>query len=265
MDYTAIRLETDSDGVALLTLDRPEQLNAWNDAMEAEIADALRRCDGDDDVRCLVVTGAGRAFCAGADLSAGGDRFRDRPGADPAGTLHPWDLRKPVIAAINGHAMGVGISFAMSCDVRLVAAEAKLGFVFPRRGVLPGYAAHAIVARVAGLSNAADLLLSGRTIRGSEAAALGLASAALPAEQVLPAALERARDLATRCAPLPVAISKRLLWETVDAGATKAREDRLFAWLGNRPDAREGVEAFLEKRAPRWSGRPSSDWPDDLA
>jgi enoyl-CoA hydratase/carnithine racemase len=258
MDYQTLRLET-ADGIATLTLNRPEQLNAWNDAMEEEISAALARCDQDDAVRAVVVTGAGRAFCAGADLSSGRDRFRDRP-ASSAGRTAPWDVRKPVVAAVNGHAIGVGLTFALACDLRFVAEDAKLSFAFVRRGVLPGFASHAITARVAGLSNAADLMLSGRTFLGREAGALGLARA-LPAAEVLPAALAWAREVAENAAPIAVAISKALLWQSLAPGAVKAREDRLFAWCGNQADAREGVDAFLAKRAPKWSLRPSRDLP----
>jgi enoyl-CoA hydratase/carnithine racemase len=229
--------------------------------MEREIDAALRRCDADDAVRCVVVTGAGRAFCAGADLSSGRDRFRDRPEQASAERLAPWELCKPVVAAINGHAIGVGLTFALACDLRFVAEEAKLAFAFVRRGVLPGYGSHAIAARVAGLSNAADLMLSGRTFLGSEAAARGLASRALPAPEVLPAALAWARDLAENAAPVSVALSKRLLWRDVAADAMRRREDRLFAWCGNQADAREGVDAFLAKREPRWTLRASRDLP----
>jgi enoyl-CoA hydratase/carnithine racemase len=260
MTYETIRLELES-GIATLTLARPEQLNAWNDVMEAEIDAALRRCDLDDSVRCVVVTGAGRAFCAGADLSGGKDRFRDRPQQAASPRVAPWDLRKPVVAAVNGHAVGVGLTFALACDLRFVAEDAKLAFAFVRRGVLPGFGSHAITARVAGLSNAADLMLSGRTFLGREAAALGLASQALPAAEVLPAAQAWARDLASNAAPASVAISKSLLWQGVAAGAMKQREDRLFAWCGNQVDAKEGVEAFLAKRGPRWSLSPSRDLP----
>jgi enoyl-CoA hydratase/carnithine racemase len=154
----------------------------------------------------------------------------------------------------------------MMCDVRLVAEDAKIQFAFVRRGVMPELASHAIVARVAGLSNAADLLLSGRMIRGREAFELGLASAALPAAEVLPAAIERAQDIAANAAPVSVAISKRLLWEGVTAGIAdmKKREDELFAWLARQPDAREGVEAFLDKRPPQWKLAVSRDLPEKL-
>jgi enoyl-CoA hydratase/carnithine racemase len=265
MDYESIRLEV-SERVATLTLNRPERMNAWNDSMDREIQDALRRCDHDEDVRSIVVTGAGKAFCAGADLGQGGGTFQGRPADPAAGQFYPWDLRKPVIAAINGHAVGVGITFAMSCDVRYVAHDAKISFAFVRRGVIPGFGSHVTVARVAGLSNAAELMMSGRTIRGEEAAELRLATKALPANEVLPAALALARDIAENTAPVAVAIIKRLLWQSAASTPSemKRREDRLFAWIGAQPDAREGIEAFLEKRSPRWSMSVCRDLPDAL-
>lgn len=265
-----IRLETRGDGVALLTLNRPEALNAWNDRMAHELDAALRACQADDAVRAVVITGAGRAFCAGADLAGGGETFRPpaRPGAgerprERTEPLWPFDLSKPVVAAINGHAIGVGITLPMTCDVRFVAEDAKLQFAFVRRGVLPELASHAIVPRVVGFSRAADLLLSGRLFSGREAAEWGLASRALPAAEVLPAALAYAREFRL-AAPASVALSKRLLWEgfALDAHAMMKRENRLFAWLGGQPDAREGVMSFLEKREPAWKLRPSVDLPE---
>jgi len=269
VEYEAIRYEREG-GVAVLTLDRPERMNAWTGRMAAELSHALERCNEEDDVRVVVLTGAGRAFCAGADLGGGGDTFdafvegRSAGRGDPPPTVFPWQIDKPVIAAINGHAVGVGITYAMMCDIRLVAEDAKIQFAFVRRGILPELASHTIVARVAGLSNAADLLLSGRMIRGREAAALGLASAALPADEVLPAAMERARDIAENAAPMSVAISKRLLWEglTSSVAEMKAREDPLFAWVGQQADAREGVVSFLEKRPARWKLSVAKDKPD---
>lgn len=269
MEYEAIRFER-VGGVALLTLNRPERMNAWTGRMAAELSHALGVCNEDDAVRAVVLTGAGRAFCAGADLDGGGDTFggfvegRASGRGDPPPKVFPWQIDKPVIAAINGHAIGVGITYSMMCDIRMAAEDAKIQFAFVRRGILPELASHTIVARVAGLSNAADLLLSGRVIRGLEAAAMGLVSAALPAAEVLPAALARARDIAENAAPMSVAISKRLLWEglTASVAEMKAREDPLFAWVAKQPDAREGVVSFLEKRAPRWSLSVAKDKPD---
>jgi enoyl-CoA hydratase/carnithine racemase len=265
--WRTIRLER-SDGVALLTLDRPEALNAWNDAMAREVEAALQECEVDDGVRAVVVTGAGRAFCAGADLSAGGGAFAEGP-AEPTplrafpDRLWPCGMSKPVLAAINGHAIGVGLTFPMTCDVRYVAGDAKLQFAFVRRGVIPELASHAIVPRVVGLSRAADLLLTGRMFSGREAAELGLASRALPASEVLAATLAHAREFRL-AAPVSVALSKRLLWEGLGLSVpeTMRREAPLFAWTARQADAREGVASFLEKREPAWKLRPSIDRPE---
>jgi enoyl-CoA hydratase/carnithine racemase len=268
MDYEHIRFEIE-EPIATITLNRPEAMNAFTARMGAEWSDALARCDEDDDVRAVVVTGAGRAFCAGADLSRRESTFRgdDREAGERRRAarrgLQPWEVRKPVIAAINGHAIGVGLTFPMQCDVRYVAEDAKLAFAFVRRGVIPELASHVIVARVAGLSRAADLLLSGRTFTGREAVELGIASRALPAAEVLDAAKAWARDIAN-CAPASVAISKRLLWEgIVDSVPGMARKEGvLFPWTGRQPDSAEGVMSFVEKRPPRWKLRASSDLPE---
>ena len=271
MAYETILFDL-KDQVATITLNRPDRMNAWNAQMAGELSRALAACDTDDGVRSIVLTGAGRAFCAGADLSGGGGTFggrerrRDAPRREPAPEVYPWQIHKPVIAAINGHAIGVGITYPMMADVRYVAEDAKLQFAFVRRGVIPELASHMIVAQVAGFSNAADLLLSGRVIRGREAAELGLATKALPAHEVLPAAQDWARDLARNAAPGSVAIAKRLLWEQLPKTVlqVRGREDRLFAWAGNQPDAREGVVSFLEKRPPDWKVSVANDLPDAL-
>jgi enoyl-CoA hydratase/carnithine racemase len=257
------------DQVATVTLNRPERMNAWSAQLAAGLCDALAACDENDDVRAVVITGAGKAFCAGADMESRGETFAGRrAGAQerPRREIYPHQVRKPVIAAINGHAIGVGITYPLLCDVRLVAEDAKIAFAFVRRGVIPELASHTLLERVIGFSNAADLLLSGRTILGREAAELGLASKALPAEQVLPAALERARDIAKNTAPVSVALSKRLLWEGLSPTVEqmRERENPIFAWIGSQPDAREGVVSFLEKRPPRWSLSPTKDLPDLL-
>lgn len=271
MAYEAILLDV-KDQVATITLNRPDRLNAWNAQMASELSDVLRICNDNDEVRAVVLTGAGRAFCAGADLGGGRDTFagrerregREARREERETPLQPWQLDKPVIAALNGHAIGVGITYPMMCDIRYVAEDAKLQFAFVRRGVIPELASHVIVARVAGLSNAADALLSGRVILGKEAAELGLATAALPKEEVLPMALERARDIAINTAPVSVAISKRLLWEGITASVPEMlrREGPLFAWAGSQLDAREGVVSFLEKRPPAWKLSAARDKPD---
>jgi enoyl-CoA hydratase/carnithine racemase len=248
-------------GVATVTLNRPDRLNAWNALVGMELGDAMATADLDDDVRAVVVTGAGRAFCAGADLSGGGFGGGEAPDLRQ---VWPWQVRKPVIAAVNGHAVGVGITYAMQCDVRYVAEDAKLAFAFVRRGALPELASHAIVPRVAGFSVAAAPMLSGRTFLGTEAAALGLASRALPADEVLPAAMALAHEIAENTAPVSVALTKQLLWESIDRSipATLAVEDALFTDVTRLPDAKEGIAAFVEKRAPRWTGRPTTDVPE---
>jgi enoyl-CoA hydratase/carnithine racemase len=258
------------DHIAVITFNRPERMNAWTTRVSVEISQALADCDKNDDVRAVVITGQGRAFCAGTDLSFQGDSSSNTQDdiANPAKgfpTVQPWEIHKPVLAAINGHAIGVGITYAMSCDFRIVAENAKVQFAFVRRGIVPELASHVIVSHIAGFSRAADLLLTGRTITGRELAEMGLASAALPAEQVLPAVMERAREFLL-AAPVSVAISKQLLWESLGMGVREMyeREKPLFSWTVGQPDAVEGVMAFLEKRSPNWKMRVSQDLPDLL-
>ena len=200
-----------------------------------------------------------------------GDVDGARRAAEPVAVgrrLAAWQVRKPVVAAIHGHAVGVGLTLALQCDLRFVAREAKLAFSFVRRGIIPELGSHAILPRVIGFSRAADLLLSGRTFRGEEAAALGLASEAMAAAEVVPRAQEWARDIAVNAAPASVAIAKRLLWEgvTETPRETMAKEKPLLAWAGKQPDAAEGVRSFLERRPPQWKLRASTDlpdWPED--
>lgn len=265
MEYTQILYEVDGP-IATITLNRPERMNAFTWRMGAEWSHALKQADDDDGVRAVVITGAGRAFCAGADMTAGESTFRgdgdaappqDRPQSERE--IYPYELRKPVIAAINGHAIGVGLTFPMMADVRYVAEDAKLAFAFVRRGVIPELGSHAIVPRVIGLSRAAELMLSGRTISGVEAAELGLASKALPAAEVLPAAEALAREIALNAAPASVAISKHLLWSglTDSVAQMQRRENPRFFWASRQPDAVEGVVSFVQKRDPVWKLSPS--------
>jgi enoyl-CoA hydratase/carnithine racemase len=267
MEYEQISV-TDGEGISLVTLNRPERMNAWTARMGRELSHALQAADADDDTRVVVLTGAGKAFCAGADLESGGSTF-DASSRDPEEVTGPkltlpWQIRKPVVAAINGHAVGVGITYPLAADVRFVAENAKIQFAFVRRGVIPELSSHVLLSRVAGVSIAADLLLSGRQISGRDAADLGIAAKALPAAEVLSAAMAWARDLAVNAAPGSVAITKRILWaEVVPAlQASERREKAPFAWLGQQADAKEGITAFLEKRAPRWTLRVSGDLPD---
>jgi enoyl-CoA hydratase/carnithine racemase len=255
------------DGVACIELHRPEQRNAFSGRMGRELGEAYRRCDADDAVRAIVLTGAGDAFCVGADLTAGAETFAaPADAAFSAAAVDPpaFALRKPVIAAVNGHAIGLGLTLALQCDLRMVAREAKLGIVQVRRGVLPDAYAHWTLPRIVGIARAADLLLTGRRFDGAEAVALGVASRALPAAEVLPAALEIARDIARYTAPLSVAVCKRLLWESGELAPEEVerKETALHRALMGRADAREGVLAWLERRDPRWTLRVSRDFPE---
>ncbi|MET9489717.1 enoyl-CoA hydratase-related protein [Nocardia sp. NPDC006630] len=256
-------------GVAVLTLNRPARRNAFTSAMGRALGQAYRELDADDSVRVLVLTGAAPAFCAGADLSGGGDTFGSPDSAAfSASPVDPpaYALRKPVIAAVNGHAIGIGMTLAMQADIRIVAADARYAIPQVRLGVLPDATAHWTVARVAGMAVAADILLSGRTFDGAEACRLGLASRCLPAADVLPAALETARDMAVNTAPMSAALCKRLLWDTAIHGYHPSYvaelETELHLRVMGRPDAAEGVHALLEHRDPVWSARLSAEWKD---
>ncbi len=267
MKYTVILVDI-KDGIAVVALNRPEFMNAWTLAMANELNHAMLALDKDDSVRAVVVTGAGKAFCAGSDLKAASFTEGDNEAQETSLFLStmPWQIGKPVIAAINGHAIGVGITYAMSCDIRFVAEDAKIQFAFVRRGIIPELASHVIVARVAGLSNAADLMLTGRVIKGREMAEMRLASKALPAQEVLPAAIERAREF-LKAAPVSVAISKRLLWEGLTASVPEMyrREVPIFEWVCRQSDAVEGITSFLEKRDPKWSLSVARDLPEGLS
>ncbi|MFC9968394.1 enoyl-CoA hydratase/isomerase family protein [Nocardia ignorata] len=244
-------------GVAVLTLNRPAQRNAVTATMTAELGAALRRCDTDDAIRAVVITGTPPAFCAGADLSAGAG------GASATLDPSPWQVRKPVIAAVNGHAVGIGLALALQCDLRYFADDAVYGLSQVRRGVLADGYAHWTVPRLAGLANAADIMLTGRTFDGDEAKSMGLANASLPAAEVLPTALAVAEDIAGGSAPLPVALTKRLIWESL--GMTPAvvgqLESELNAHVAKSIDGGEAMAAFKERRQPNWSGSVNDEWP----
>lgn len=261
---------TTVDGHTLLvTFQQPEKLNAFSAGMAETVMDALRRADTDDAIRSVVLTGSGRAFCAGADFSSNSDVFGspdpDSFSSDPLSAFHPWDCRKPVIAAINGHAVGIGLTITLQCDLRIVAEDAKLGVVQNRRGVLPDAHAHWTLPRLIGHSRATDLLLTGRMFSGQDAADWGLASEAVPADQVLDRALARAADIAAHVAPLSIAASKQLLWLSAPTREDiNHLEHQLHLELMGREDAREGVRAFLDRRNPTWTLSPTKDWPSWL-
>jgi enoyl-CoA hydratase/carnithine racemase len=262
------------DGVAELTLNRPERMNAYTPQMGAELIQAFQRLGEDDSVRVIVVTGAGRAFCAGADLGRGDETFAGRetdgdadevsPRHSRARNIQPWKLSKPVIAAINGHAIGVGLTLPLQWDIRIAAKDAKLSFAFVQRGIMPELASTYILPRLIGIARASDLLLTGRIFLGEEAAQLGVVNEALEREQVLPRAREIARYIVEKCAPASVALTKRMIWEHLNANdplEVSERETRGMARLGRMPDAAEGVLSFVQKRRPEWKLKPS-DAPD---
>ncbi|MFC9892841.1 enoyl-CoA hydratase/isomerase family protein [Nocardia sp. NPDC127579] len=246
-----------SAGIAVLTLHRPAQQNAVTPAMAAELSAALHRCDAEDAIRVVVITGTPPAFCAGADLS-------NRTG-EVSATIDPppWQVRKPVIAAVNGHAVGIGLALALQCDLRYMAADAVYGLNQVRRGVLADGYAHWTLPRLVGMANAADIMLTGRTFDGEEAKAMGLANSCLNAAEVLPTALAVAHDLANGSAPLPVALTKRLMWEGLGMSPAMVGqlETDLNQHVAKSVDGGEAMAAFRDRRQPQWTGSVTSEWP----
>ncbi len=257
---------TVGDGVAVLTLNRPEQRNAYTAEMGELLNAAYRACDDDDDVRAIVLTGAGDAFCVGADFAAPATPFASTTDAFTASPTNPaaFELRTPVIAAVNGHAIGIGLTLAMQADIRIMALDAKYAVAQARRGVVGDCMSHWTLPHLVGGAVAADLLLTGRTFDGAEAASLGIATRIRAAEAVLADAMSVARDIATNVAPMSAALSKRLLWDTMIHGYS-ARQVATLETAAHRrtmgsADAREGVAAFLERRTPRWTASVSRQW-----
>ena len=276
MELRHTRYELDQ-GVALVTLHRPERLNAFTPTMREELKDLFGQADRDDQVRAVVVTGAGRAFCAGADLSGGGDTFDRRDGdggpvrlgqhRDGGGqvSLAIHTCRKPVIAAINGAAVGVGLTMTLAMDLRLAAQDAKLGLVFARRGVVLEACSSWFLPRLVGMAKASEWVYTGRTFTAAEEKDSGLFNHVLPAGEVLPKALAIAREIAQNTSAMSVALSKALLWRgqaLPDPQSAHLVDSRVFLWAGRHADAREGIQAFLEKRPPRFSLSPTRDLPD---
>jgi enoyl-CoA hydratase/carnithine racemase len=273
MDFQEIRYEV-AGGVLTITLDRPDRLNAFTPTMGRELIEAFEHADADDEVRAVIVTGAGRGFCAGADLEAGGATFdwRERQSGDEIPrdgggqvVLRIFDCLKPVIAAINGPAVGVGITMTLPMDVRVAAQGAKLGFVFTRRGITPEACSSWFLPRIVGISQAMEWVATGRTFSAEEAAAAGLVRSVHPAGELVDAARELALEIARHAASVSVAVSRRLLWTMLGAdhpmAAHRADSRALFA-RGQSADAREGVTAFLKKRPPRFPDRVSDGLPE---
>ncbi|MEY2446149.1 MAG: hypothetical protein QOE00_2729 [Ilumatobacteraceae bacterium] len=275
MEHTQILYEV-ADHVATITLNRPEQLNAFTTRMMRELIDAFDRVDADDDVRAVIVTGAGRAFCAGADLSAGGATFA-RGGSEEqtaAGvprdgggmvSLRIFECVKPVIAAINGPAVGVGITMTLPMDIRLVSTTAKIGFVFARRGIVPEACSSWFLPRLVGISQALEWCYSGAVFGADEALAGRLVRSVHEPHDLLPAARAIALQIAEQTSPVSVALTRRMLWSmlTADHPMEAHRMDsRAILQRGRSADAREGVESFLEKRPAVFTDRVSDGLPD---
>jgi enoyl-CoA hydratase/carnithine racemase len=276
--YEQIAYEVE-DGILTLTLDRPEVLNAFTPRMQQELIDACDRIDADDAVRAVVVTGRGRGFCAGADLSAGGSTFdaearggairddRGLPPRDGGGlvTLRLFNLTKPVIAAVNGPAVGVGVTMTLPMDVRLASETARFGFVFTRRGLVPEAASSWFLPRVVGISRALEWVCTGRVFPAEEALAGGLVRSIHPPDELLPAARALAREMAEGTSPVSVALSRQMLWRMLGASHPMDAhrvDSRGIADRGSSPDAREGVDSFLEKRPASFPLRVSDGMPD---
>lgn len=262
------------DGVMTITLNRPERLNAWTQQMGEELIAALDRADGHDEVRAVIVTGAGRGFCAGADLGGGGQTFdwseRSTSGEVPRDGGGQFALRvfactKPVIAAINGPAVGVGATMTLPMDIRLAAPDARFGFVFARRGIVPEAASSWFLPRVVGISRAMEWVATGRVFGAEEALAAGLVRSLHPGGELLDTARALAREIAEHTAPVSVALARRLMWEMLGAEhpmiAHRADSRAMFA-RGRSADAREGVTAFLQKRPARFPDRVSEGLPE---
>jgi enoyl-CoA hydratase/carnithine racemase len=275
MEFEEIRYEV-ADGVLLLTLNRPDRLNAFTGTMGRELIEAFDRADADDDVRAIIVTGEGRGFCAGADLAAGGSTFdwRDRQQEDEIPrdgggrvTLRIFDVVKPVIAAINGPAVGVGITMTLPMDIRLAADDARMGFVFTRRGIVPEACSSWFLPRIVGISQAMEWVATGRVFSAEEALAGRLVRSIHPKAELLDAARALAREIADNAAPVAVALSRKMLWTMLGAEhpmiAHRADSRALFS-RGQSDDAREGVTSFLEKREPHFTDRVSDGLPELL-
>ncbi len=274
MPFTEVLYELE-DGVLTVTLNRPAKLNALTRTMLRELLEALDRADADDAVRAVIVTGAGRAFCAGADLSAGakafdraarGDEKPDAPHRDGGGlvTLRIYDLKKPVIAAINGPAVGFGATMTLPMDVRIASSAARVGFVFSRRGVVPEACSTWFLPRVVGISQAAEWVYSGRVFPAAEALAGGLVSRVVEPAALLPAARALAREIAENTSAVSVALARQMMWTLLGADhpmAAHRLDSRAMEYMGRSPDAYEGVTSFLEKRRPCFTMRPSADMP----
>jgi enoyl-CoA hydratase/carnithine racemase len=272
MDYKQIITEVD-DGVLTITLNRPERLNAWTAQMGQELRSAFDGADADDEVRAIIVTGAGRGFCAGADLASGGDTFDHRkhesagPARDNGGefTLRVFESTKPTIAAINGPAVGVGATMTLPMDVRLAAEDARVGFVFARRGIIPEACSSWFLPRIVGIGRAMEWVATGRVFSAQEALDGGLVRSLHPKDELLDAARALAREIAENTAPVSVALARQLMWRMLGAEhpmIAHRADSRGMVARGQSADAVEGITAFLQKRPASFPDRVGDGLPD---
>ena len=279
--FSEIRYEVE-DGVCTVTLHRPDRLNAVTTTMLRELGEAWDRADADDAVRAVIVTGAGRAFCAGADLGSGGATFNyaERKGETAARaraetaeehrdgggtvTLRIFDMKKPVIAAINGPAVGFGITLTLPMDIRIASSSARIGFVFARRGVVPEACSTWFLPRLVGISQAAEWVYTGRVFSAEEALAGRLVSRVVAPDALLPTARALAREIADNSSAISVTLARQMMWKLLGANHpmdAHLLDSQAMFWTGRSADAREGIAAFLEKRPARFPLRPSADLP----
>ena len=296
MEYKQVEYEV-SENIATITMSRPEKMNAFTFRMALELTDALIRADDDDKVRVVIITGAGKAFCAGADLSEGAKIFQTfaqmpeeekkwheklneevqkraivkespvgKPGTWGAGIIHLlWAMKKPVIAVIKGPAVGFGAAFTLSMDSRFAGESARIGFVFTRRGVVPESLSPWLLPKIIGLANALDLLLTGRIISAKEALEIGLVNKVYSDDEVMQKAREFAKELMENCAPVAITLTRRMVWQFLletDPINVERINHTYFFWSTATKDCVEGIKAFLEKRKANWQMSPSKDLPD---
>ncbi len=268
-----------SENIATITLNRPEALNSFTNEMMNELIDVFDLTDADDDVRAVIVTGSGRAFCAGADLSGGGETFSDgrltsasndeqvRYRRDGGGTvtLRMFNSLKPVIGAINGAAVGIGVTMTLSMDIRLASENAKFGFVFARRGIVPEACSSWFLPRLVGIAQASEWVFTGRVFGADEALAGGLIRSVHKPDELLPAARLLAREIIDNTAPVSVALSRQMLWRMLGAPhpmSAHRADSRGIQIRGRSADTIEGVNSFLEKRPAKFEMTVSKDLPD---
>ena len=273
MSYSTILYDV-NENILTISLNRPDILNAFNNSMLSEIIDALDRADADDRIRCIIFTGAGRAFCAGADLSAGEKTFNadtrdekaDEPHRDGGGllTLRIFECKKPVIAAINGPAVGIGATMTLPMDIRLCSSNARVGFVFSRRGVVPEACSSFFLPRVVGISKALEWCYSGRVFPAEEALSGGLVSSIHKPDDLIADAKNIARELIENTSAVSTALIRQMMWKMLGADHPMEAhkiDSRGMYFTGKSADAKEGIESFLEKRPAKFPLEVSKDMP----